>query len=327
VSNCEFSRDRIERSFSSIYHRWLYYSLAQIPGTLFETLAINLAHIDREQIAQRVAWGGVFINGLEVNVDQPLPVPCKLEYYEPRFELDRAQEFFPQWNDNLVLFEDEFLIALFKPAKLPSIPGKEQKYFNLKSYVEKYCGTSIHMPSRLDMSTSGLILMSKNQKTHKSLQHIYEYGSIKKAYLLASDAKPLWSKYDERGAIGKDLRHPVLRTVVEQGGKTARTIFSRLNLATADHSTICLAQPLSGRTHQIRVHAAHLHIPIIGDNFYSGAPASGLRLMAYGLSFRHPQGGARLEIRVPEHYFPEWLPGAVICEVEPILSEAPISPL
>ena len=319
MSDSEFSRERVEKTFSSIYHRWLFYSVHETKETLFETLAQKLQHIDQAEIPHRAAWGGVFINGREVNVDQVLPIPCKFEYYEPRFQLNQAHLFFPSWSDDLVLFEDEFLIALFKPAKLPSIPGKEQKYFNLKSYVERYTKTSIHMPSRLDMSTSGLILMSKNISTHKSLQHIYEYGRIKKAYILASKVNPAWSTYDEKGAIGKDLRHPVLRTVVDQGGKSARTIFSKLSLVTSDQSTICLAQPLSGRTHQIRVHAAHIGVPIIGDNFYSSEAASGLRLMAYGLSFRHPKGGAKLEIRVPEHFFPEWLPASAIAEVEQIL--------
>jgi len=322
VSDSEFSRDRIERNFSSIYHRWLFYSATEAQETLFNTLAHNLGHIEKAAIADRVAWGGVFINGREVNNDLILPIPCKLEYYEPRFPINEAHLFFPAWNNDLVLFEDQFLIALFKPAKLPSLPGKEQKYFNLKSYVEKYTQTSIHMPSRLDMSTSGLILMSKNRETHKSVQHLYEYGSIKKAYILGSETRPSWTTFDEQGAIGKDLRHPVLRTVVEQGGKSARTIFSRLNVPTADSSTICLAQPLSGRTHQIRVHALHLGIPIIGDNFYSRSNPSGLRLMAYGLSFRHPKGGAKLEIRVPEYLFPSWLPGVTTTEVEPIILQS-----
>jgi 23S rRNA-/tRNA-specific pseudouridylate synthase len=296
--------ERIERAFSSTYHRWLFYSSRETEGSLFETLRVKLSHIPSTEIPERVAWGGVFVNGIEANQDCVLPIPCKLEYYEPRFDISNAADYFPQWQDNFVLYEDEFLIVVYKPARLPTNPGKEQKYFNLKSYVQQYTGCVLHLPSRLDMSTCGVCLMSKHPSTHKPLQRLYEHGLVMKFYCFASAETPEWRYLDVNTLIGKDREHPVLRRVVDQGGKASRTEI--WNVASRAHS-LFLARPHTGRTHQIRVHARHIGVPICGDNFYHGAVnAQGLQLMAYCLRFRHPRGGAWHEITMPDRLYPHW---------------------
>lgn len=314
--NTKISVERIENSFSSTYHCWLFYTAADIPGTLFETLQRQLPHIPSNEIADRTAWGGVFVNGLEVNANGKLPVPCKLEYYEPRFDIQAAAKYFPQFSTDLIIFEDAHLLALFKPAKLPTNPGKEQKYYNVRAYAEAYTKSKVHLPSRLDMSTCGLILLSKDPSCHKSLQRLFEYNLIKKTYLAGTSGIFPWEQYCHSGAIGRDPRHAVLRKVVSDGGKPAETIFSRVWSGTHPLSdmecSFVKAEPLTGRTHQIRVHSADLGQPIIGDNFYAGEPSPALHLMAYSVQFRHPKGGAEVRITVPERLFPEWLPSGLI---------------
>lgn len=313
--NQAFSVERIEGSFSSIYRCWLFHDAAEVPGTLFETLKLKLPHLNAAEIPERVAWGGVFVNGIEVNIDGELPVPCKLEYYEPRFPIASAGDYFPQFSPEMVLYEDKHLIALFKPAKLPVYPGKEQKYYNVKVYVERYTGAVPHLPSRLDMSTCGVILISRHPEMHRPLQRLYEHSLIRKMYILGTQGEVSWSTHDHQGAIGKDPRHAVLRKVVAEGGKPSRTIFTRLG-AVQDgelgERTFLSAQPLTGRTHQIRVHSSDLGHPIVGDNFYGGMPHGSLHLMAYSLTFRHPLGGEELFISVPERLRPAWLPPEII---------------
>ncbi len=311
-----FCAERIENSFSSIYHCWLFHSADTIPGSLFNALRVGLPHLPHEEIPERVRWGGVFVNGIEVNDEMDLPTPCKLEYYEPRFRIADAASYFPAFSTDHILFEDEFLIALFKPAKLPTNPGKEQKYYNVKAYVERHVAGAVHLPSRLDMSTCGVILISKNQCSHKPLQRLYEYGAVKKVYLLGTAEHMDWETHDHQGAIGKDMRHAVLRKVVSEGGKSARTVFTKLaerpHPLTGSPTTYLKAEPHTGRTHQIRVHSSNLGIPIIGDNFYGGAHSQNLHLMAYSVAFRHPKGGAPVSIEVPQRLFPNWLPHDII---------------
>jgi tRNA pseudouridine32 synthase / 23S rRNA pseudouridine746 synthase len=312
---------RIESTFSSIYHCWNFYKSTDISGDLISTLASRLTHIPESEFSKRLAWGGVFINGLEVNTNQELPVPCKLEYYEPRFKIENAEDFFPVFSKDLILFEDQYLIAVFKPAGLPTLPGKEQKYFNLRSYIEKYTGGKVHMPSRLDMSTSGVVIISKNEKTHKSLQRLFENGLVQKTYLLAVTDTVDWQRFEHTGAIGNDLRHPVLRKVVQSGGKQAKTIFTKLIETNQQEIKICYlkAEPKTGRTHQIRVHASSLGLPIVGDNFYGGIQAKNLNLMAYSIEFRHPIGGEIIKISAPEKLWPTWLAKEIAPELVPML--------
>jgi len=88
-------------------------------------------------------------------------------------------------------------------------------------------------------------------------------------------------------------------------GKTAITIFTKI-YSTAK-SCILLAELLTGRTHQIRVHSAFCHTPLIGDTFYNGAPADDLHLISYQLQMVHPFSKDELSITVPNELLPAWL--------------------
>ena len=303
---------RIEASFSSHYHCWLFYESHELDGDLLHTLTKLLPHINPTELPDRIIWGGVFVNGIEVNENISLPIPCKLEYYEPRFDIAQANDYFPAFNPSLILYEDQYLIAFCKPARLPCQPGKEQKYFNVRRYIESYSQQKVHMPSRLDMSTYGVVLMSKHMETHKSLQRLYEYNQIRKSYHLIVSGHLPWQEYCHTGSIGKDPIHAVLRKVVCEGGKVAQTDFKKLFEFNDPDSglplTLLEARPKTGRTHQIRVHISDLGYPIIGDNFYQGLPAPALRLMAYSLDFRHPIGGLSHHIKIPFNQLPTWAP-------------------
>lgn len=298
---------RVQEAFSSKKWQWLFYTAGECPASLLPFLASALPHIDPQSWPQRLSFGGVYLNGLEVREDVPLKAPCKVEYYEPRFDLSNIHEFFPPFSEKQIVFEDDYLMVVYKPARLSSLPTKEQKDYNLKAYLLKYLGGSLHMPSRLDMSTQGLVCVSKNPLTHARLQRIFENRQIRKQYLLRSSGEPEWKEFTLEAPVGRDPSHAVLRRVVDQGGKPSTTVFSRLYHDVSSDSLYLLANPVTGRTHQIRVHAAHMGFPVRGDNFYGGRPADKLNLLSYSLALKHPVTGAAMKITVPEDLLPEWI--------------------
>lgn len=299
---------RIEASFISKYRIARYYSDAECPATLVASLCSLAPHVDPAEWPRRLAWGGVYVNGLPAAADTQLLAPCKVEYYEPKFDIERAQEFFPAFKTEYIIFEDEDLLVSFKPAGLPCHPAKEQTHFNLRSAIESYLGRKVHMPSRLDMSTQGIVLVSKSPRMHGKCQKLFSERRIDKTYLFETDRRADWREYDLSAPIGRDPRHSVLRRVIDSG-REARTRF-RLAADSGDRF-VFIAKPLTGRTHQIRVHAAYLGLPINGDKFYGGSEAQGLRLLSFGLGFLHPFTGRALELTLPEALRPDWVPTAL----------------
>jgi 23S rRNA pseudouridine1911/1915/1917 synthase len=300
--------NRLQAALGS--HHWRFFMPEAGPEqqrpSLLHVLTEKLAHIPRESWPERIAWGGLYINGRAAKIDSlqlPLPAPCKLEYYEPKTTLDAAAALFPQFSSYWIVYEDEHLIACCKPAGLPSLPAREQQHHNLKVYLERYCGQSIHMPSRLDMSTSGLIVVSKALATHAKLQRIFETRQVQKTYRFLTSSEVPWKSLSLQAAIGRDRTHPILRKV-SSSGSAAETSFRLLERRT--HSCLIEACPKTGRTHQIRVHAAALGCPIRGDNFYGGAESEGLHLFSYALELPQPITRQKLQLEVPAALVPCW---------------------
>lgn len=297
---------RIEEALTSIRHCWEYTSGVQCPASLAEALSTELPHIAPETWQKRLSWGGVYLNGRSVTSDCPLSPPCRLEYFEPKFDIEDARRVFPEFSREWIVFEDEDLLIVYKPAGLPSLPVREQKYFNMKSYLCAYTGAAVHLPSRLDTATSGLMAVSKTERMHGCLQKLFEKRRAGKTYLFEADGQPAWRQTTVNGAIARDAEHAVLRKIALQGGKPASTLF-QVQYHCSPHSSIILARPLSGRTHQIRVHAQSLGLPVVGDSFYGGRPAPHLHLLSYRLELPGYLGREPLTATLPERFIPDWL--------------------
>ncbi len=198
------------------------------------------------------------------------------------------------------IYEDDDIVIVNKPAGMLSVPGTDITDSVLTHLQQRYPEASgpllLH---RLDMCTSGLLLAAKHSRAHTHLQHQFENRSIQKRYVALLDTHHLPQPIADRGSISLPLRvnlddrprHQVCHT----HGKPALTHWQVI--ARNDHTTRVHFHPVSGRTHQLRIHAAHpqgLNAPITGDSLY-GQPGERLMLHAEQLCFTHPITGQRLQ--------------------------------
>jgi tRNA pseudouridine32 synthase/23S rRNA pseudouridine746 synthase len=300
---------RITDTLRTTYWSWVLYTADDGPSSLLALLKERLPHIDPTTWTERFSFGGVYVNGREALGDCALPLPCKVEYYEPKFSLASAFEVFPPFEERFVVYADDSVAVVYKPPRLSSMPAKEQRHFSLKAYLDRFFGCSIHMPSRLDVSAQGLVAVSINPATHAKLQQAFECRLVEKTYYLATSSPVPWQSHTVNLPIERDAQHPVLRIARVGTGDTALTHFERSHeaLSSAAPVTVVRARPVTGRTHQIRVHAASQSIPITGDNFYGGAHAEYLHLVSFSVRFPHPLTGAQCSVTLPSEFRPEWL--------------------
>jgi 23S rRNA pseudouridine1911/1915/1917 synthase len=299
---------RLDNALTSKKWSWVFYKPDDCPATLYDALQQGLPHVDPNSWEQRIQIGGVYVNGIVARKNQALPIPCKLEYYEPKISLDELTNRIPRFNQANVLYEDEDSAVVWKPAGLSSMPTKEQQTLNLKIFLEDYYKRKIHMPSRLDTSTCGLVAISLSNRMHNYLQKAFELRTITKRYLARVSGKVPWQAKFLRASIARDASHAILRKVSPNEGKEAVTIFTNLGSASENEitSTALLVRPLTGRTHQIRVHTSYLGYPIVGDNFYGGPEAESLNLISFQLSFWHHLERKHVTVSAPNKFLPEW---------------------
>lgn len=190
-----------------------------------------------------------------------------------------------------VLYEDETILVIDKPSGLLSVPGRIEVP-SVQSLLEAKYG-DIFMPHRLDMDTSGLMVIARHEKAYKQLQQQFYARTIEKRYEAL-----LEGIVEGSGTISLALRPDPLdrpRQVVDPlHGKPSVTDYEVLG--TENGRTLVSLTPHTGHTHQLRVHCAHpdgLGVPIVGDNLY-GQKHRRLCLHACHLTFTHPVTGERM---------------------------------
>ena len=211
-----------------------------------------------------------------------------------------------------IIYEDEQMAVVSKPSGMLSVPGKSCR-LSVESIVREHYGIAADVPvivHRLDMDTSGLLLIARTREAHKALQQQFLDHTVSKSYLALLEGVPhegltgehvVWHS-SHTGTITLPLR-PDLddrpRQLVDfDHGKPAVTRFRLLKVIDG-HQLIALT-PVTGRTHQLRMHCAHhlgLNCPILGDPLYgsaiepSASIAQRLYLHAEQITFRHPSSG------------------------------------
>ena len=188
-----------------------------------------------------------------------------------------------------IVYEDEELLLINKPAEFLSVPGKtiqDSVYLRMKMKFPKATGPLI--VHRLDMSTSGLMIIAKSKETHKYLQKQFIRRSVKKRYVALLDG--LIEK--DEGVIDLPLRVDLddrpRQLVCYEYGKPAKTKWEVIERS--NNKTKVYFYPITGRTHQLRVHSAHakgLNTAILGDDLY-GEKSNRLHLHAEAIEFTHP---------------------------------------
>jgi tRNA pseudouridine32 synthase/23S rRNA pseudouridine746 synthase len=196
-----------------------------------------------------------------------------------------------------VVYEDDYLVVVNKPTEFLSVPGKELKDSVHERMRLKYPeATGPLLVHRLDMSTSGLLLVAKSEDIYKNLQMQFIQRRIKKSYIALLDGIVENDEGDISLPLRVDLEDRPRQIVCYEHGKNAFTKYKVL--ARENGRTRIQFFPITGRTHQLRVHAAHplgLHCPIVGDDLY-GMIEKRLHLHAQYLQFKHPITKEILEI-------------------------------
>lgn len=198
------------------------------------------------------------------------------------------------------IYEDDVLIVVNKPAEFLSVPGK-----NVTDSVQNRI-LQLHpeaiLVHRLDQSTSGILLIAKNKITHQKLQAQFIKRTVEKRYvaLLEGNVKKKEGIIDL--PIRVDLDNRPQQMVCYQYGKPSQTKFKVLS--ESEGLTKIQFIPITGRTHQLRMHAAHpggLGVSILGDDLY-GRKADRLHLHAEFLAFTHPESNERMEFKVEAEF-------------------------
>ncbi len=232
-----------------------------------------------------------------------------LRYMTEGIEAGQAPEAeSPRPIDSLkILYEDDYLLAVEKPAGVLSVPGKvagdSVETWLHQRYPEVKGPMLVH---RLDQSTSGILLAAKNAQIHKSLQQDFETRNIHKEYLAVLDGQlksrcgvidlPICPNPDDRPRqivdflFGKRAITLFERVESRSQAESSAQLANNSSLLTS-HSSLVRFTPLTGRTHQLRLHAASpfgLGLPIVGDTIYNGSAFPRLLLHAYRITFTHP---------------------------------------
>ena len=207
--------------------------------------------------------------------------------------------------DPRIVFQDQYIIVAEKPSGMLAAPGRYVSH-SMVSALEKLTGAEVFSCHRLDMDTSGLMVFAKTAAVQAALHRQFAAGEVHKRY--QARLQPGRELPAEQGEISIPLSldyYDRPRQMADwESGKPALTRY-RVLRHRRDGSTDIEFEPLTGRTHQLRVHAAHalgLGRPIAGDRLYGGDPATPdapLALHASRLEFRHPVTGEPLLFQSP----------------------------
>lgn len=202
-----------------------------------------------------------------------------------------------------VIYEDEWIVAIHKSHEYLSVPGKLPMPNSLDDLRKKYPDADgpllVH---RLDMSTSGIMLAAKTKITHQRLQRQFLLRKVQKEYVAVLDGVPLEKEGEIKLPLRVDLEDRPRQLVCYDHGSFAHTKYKVL--AIQNNETRIALYPQTGRTHQLRVHAAHhlgLNCPIKGDDLY-GQKAGRLHLHAAKLGFYHPHSNEWMELSCPPSF-------------------------
>ncbi len=251
--------------------------------------------------------GAVLVNSEIVKKRTPL---CLGDEVEVCFLLTQESALLPEPLPLDILFEDEHILVVNKPIGMVVHPSPGHPNGTFVNALLHHCQTLPVSPGdlrpgivhRLDKDTSGVLVAAKHALAHRKLVELFHSRSIKKTYLAICIGNPGEDTIDE--PIGRHPTHRKEMAIHYEQGKPAITLCRPLSRC-QEHLTLVELRPLTGRTHQLRVHMKHKRTPILGDPVY-GMPTMNKKygistqlLHALSLEFDHPITGESLYLKAP----------------------------
>ncbi len=228
--------------------------------------------------------------------------------------------------DVRILYEDDALVVVNKPAPLPMHPCGRFNRNSLNSILNTCYGPQkLRLAHRLDANTSGVVIFSRTKKIASRLQPQFAAGDIKKGYLCGVVGLPPQSSFESTRPLSEDSLPAGARSLAMSGhGLSAETQFDVLRRVPQQQVSYLEARPITGRTNQIRIHLWDLGWPIVGDPMYLpdgkresrqtlGPADPPMQLHAHWITIRHPVNGNVVTFHAP---LPEWAKAAG-CEPRP----------
>lgn len=270
--------------------------------TLLQHTVNSLRHLLKMQTDDVIAQSLIFLREKRILRHQvrvkkgtvvSLLIPQKL-LLKPSFQITSAH----------VVYEDNEVIVVDKPPGLPTQPtqkpGEDHLFGAVISFLtERQPGklAYVGLHHRLDRDTSGLVLMTKKTSANKSISDQFRERSIHKKYLAISQGEsPKDQKWKVEAPIRRVYGTKEFRFGIDRKkGDEAITLFEHKKRITPELQLI-ECSPVTGRTHQIRIHLAHSQLPILGDRVYGVPSPHRMQLHAYKLLFKHPVSGKKIEV-------------------------------
>ena len=239
----------------------------------------------------------LFVNGIPQHAD--FAVKCGDVITVPLEE--ETPDYPAEDGDLTVIYEDDHILAVDKPAGMLIHPSRSQFTGTLANrvlgYFQRTCQQSaFHPVTRLDRDTFGIVLLAKNAHIHRLLQ---EDGAVQKTYHALTYGGP----QEENGEINAPIQRLPLPSLLRQVHPDGKPSLTRFEVLEREGATCRLAlQPITGRTHQLRVHCAYMGYPIVGDPQYNTEDSKAYsekngvytqKLCAKSLEFTHPITGEK----------------------------------
>jgi 23S rRNA pseudouridine1911/1915/1917 synthase len=290
-----------------------------IPNRLDKFLTSCLPDYSRSRLQNLIKMGNVQVNGEIIlktgyNLERGMEIEIKIPP-------PRSPDIEPEPIPLDIIFENDDLILVNKPAGMvvhPSVGHVNGTLVHAAlAYAPNLNGVGgVRRPGivhRLDKETSGLILLAKNDRAHQWLQNQFKDRQVKKIYLALVDGKPPTPQGRIEASIGRDTTHRKKMTVTPpHKGREALSVYK--TICNYKQHSLLEIKPLTGRTHQIRVHLAFIGCPIVGDTIY------GRRHTTIPLK-RHFLHAFRLGIIIPGEAIPREFEAPLPSELTEILKE------